>query len=127
MAKNEKKIQDCSRSPKWPKLMRYNCSLNNSLGHPADGDNDNDHNNNCAGVSTTLNLISFFVKSIFLAAAGPEVKYALDQVWQLCYSSMITIIYSLHKPLNLDSVMKVEENVNPGGNGINNKGENNDK
>ena len=40
---------------------------------------------------------------------------------------MITIIYSLHKPLNLDSIMKVEENVNPGGNGINNKSDNNDK
>ena len=62
--------------------------------------------------------------SYFFAAAGPEVKYAPDGV---CYSSMITKIYSLHKPLNLDSIMKVEENVNPGGNGINNKSDNNDK
>ena len=62
--------------------------------------------------------------SYFFAAAGPEVKYAPDGV---CYSSMITKIYSLPKPLNSDSVMKVEENVNPGGNGINNKSDNNDK
>ena len=40
---------------------------------------------------------------------------------------MITKIYSLHKPLNSDSVMKVEENFKPGGNSINNKGDNNDK